>query len=100
MIASCLSTSGGELLVAVRVTPRSPRLTLDPPRGGRLIVRVNAPPAEGAANKAVRNLLAKRFGIAPSRTRIVRGETARDKLVALEGVSLEDATRVIEGLSA
>lgn len=86
--------------MAVRVTPRSPRLKLDPPRDGRLIVRVNAPPAEGAANKAVRKLLAKRFGVAPSRTRIVRGESARDKLVALEGVSLEDAVRVVEELAS
>lgn len=86
--------------MAVRVTPRSPRLKLDPPRDGKLIVRVNAPPAEGAANKAVCKLLAKRFGVAPSRTRIVRGDSARDKLVALEGVSLEDAERVIEELTS
>ncbi|MBK5230606.1 MAG: DUF167 domain-containing protein [Thermoleophilia bacterium] len=100
MTASCLSTSGGEVLVAVRVTSRSPRLKLDRPRDGRLIVRVNAPPVQGSANKAVCKLLAKQFGVAPSRTRIVRGETARDKLVALAGVSLEDAARVVAELTS
>lgn len=87
MGAECLSVSGGEVIVAVRVTPRSPRQAVDGERGGRLIVRVNAPPADGAANASVRKLLAKAFGLPPSRVRIVRGETSRDKSVALEGLT-------------
>jgi uncharacterized protein (TIGR00251 family) len=86
--------------VEVRVTPRSPRLRLDPPRNGRLIVRVNAPPADGAANEEVRKLLAKSFGLAKSNVRIARGETARDKTVELAGLDMAVAERVVTELSA
>lgn len=99
MSSSCLSASGDEVLVAVRVTPRSPRLQLDAPRDGRLIVRVNAPPADGAANEQVIKLMAKRFGLSRSSLRIVRGGTSRDKLIALRGVSLSSAEQVVEALS-
>lgn len=95
MGAQCLSVSGGEVILAVRVTPRSPRQSVDGQRGGRLIVRVNAPPADGAANTAVCKLLAKAFGVAPSRVRIVRGQAARDKSVALEGLGEADAAAVL-----
>lgn len=82
------------------MTPRSPRLRLDPPRNGRLIVRVNAPPADGAANEEVRKLLAKSFGVAKTNVQIARGETARDKTVLLAGLSLQAAQQVVAGLGA
>lgn len=95
MSAECLSVSGGDVIVAVRVTPRSPRQGVDGERAGRLIVRVNAPPADGAANASVRKLLAKAFGLPASRVRIVRGETSRDKSVAFEGLNESSAAAVI-----
>lgn len=52
---------------------------------GVLRARVKAPPLEGRANKALRKLIAKRAGVAPSRVTIVRGEKARTKLVRIEG---------------
>jgi hypothetical protein len=51
---------------------------------GVLVVRVNAPPVEGKANKAVCKLLAKHYGVPPSRVEIVRGHNARDKVVRLD----------------
>ena len=54
-------------------------------RDGVLHVRVTAPPVDGAANKAMRKLIAKQAGVAPSRVQIARGETGRRKLVAIEG---------------
>jgi uncharacterized protein len=56
-------------------------------RAGALVVRVTAPPTESRANTAVRRLLAKRLGVAPGRVTVVRGETARDKLIEVEGVA-------------
>lgn len=52
---------------------------------GVLRARVKAPPLEGRANKALRKLIAKRAGVAPSLVTIVRGEKARTKLVRIEG---------------
>ena len=72
--------------LAVRVQPRAPRDELAGEREGRLLVRVTAPPLDGKANIAVTKLLAKRLGVAPGRVRIVRGQSARDKVVEVEGL--------------
>jgi uncharacterized protein (TIGR00251 family) len=71
-------------LVTVRVRPGSSRNEIAGEKDGVLIVRVNAPPVDGKANTAVRKLLAKHYGIAPSRVEIVRGHTAREKVVRLD----------------
>jgi uncharacterized protein len=70
----------------VRVQPRARREEIAGERDGALIVRVTAPPVDGRANDAVRKLLAKRLGIAPGRVSVVRGATARDKLVEIDGM--------------
>ncbi|SDD07634.1 DUF167 domain-containing protein [Ruegeria marina] len=71
--------------VNVRVTPKARRDSLSL-RDGTLRVTVTAPPEDGKANEAVRKLLARAMGIAPSRLHLRRGQTARDKtFVCLEG---------------
>jgi uncharacterized protein len=49
-------------------------------------VRVTAPPVEGRANDALRRLVARRAGVAPSRVTLVRGEKSREKTLAVEGI--------------
>ena len=68
--------------IAVRVTPRAGREAIEP--GDPLRIRVTAPADEGRANEAVRQLLAKALGIAPSRLTLLRGQTSRDKLFQIE----------------
>lgn len=53
--------------------------------------RVSAPPVDGKANKALRRLVAKRLGVAPSRVTLVRGERSREKLLEVEGLEREEA---------
>ena len=74
----------GGLEIRVRVTPRGGRdaLTLDD--AGAIHVRVTAPPEDGKANAAVRKLLARALGIAPSRLTLVGGATSRDKLFRID----------------
>jgi uncharacterized protein YggU (UPF0235/DUF167 family) len=55
-------------------------------REGAVVIRVTAPPVDGKANDALCRLVAKRAGVAPSRVHIVRGHSARDKVLAVEGV--------------
>ena len=79
--------------VEVRVVPRASR---DELAGfddvGRLKVRLTAPPVEGATNRALVKLLAKRLGVSRSAVSVVRGETSRNKLVEIDGLS-DDAMR-------
>lgn len=76
--------------VRVRVQPRASRDEIQDWQGGALRVRVTAPPVEGEANMAIRKLLAKALGVAPSTVEVVRGERARDKVVRVAGLSLAD----------
>ena len=74
----------------MRLTPRADReaVVLD---GDVVRARVSAPPVGGQANAALVKLLAKALGVPKSRLKIVRGETARDKLVRVDGLSAADA---------
>jgi uncharacterized protein len=78
--------------IAVRVQPRASRDEIVGERAGVLVLRVMAPPVEGRANVAVCRLVAKRVGVPASRVKVVRGESARDKLLEIEGRD-EDALR-------
>lgn len=68
---------------ALRVRPRARHEALVV-EGDRLTARVNAPPAEGRANEAVRRMLAAALGVAPTRLTLIRGAGARDKLFRLD----------------
>ena len=80
-----------ETRLTVEVRPRAGRDEIAGWQGARLRVRVTAPPADGAANEAVRALLAERLGCAPSRVEIVRGHAARTKIVRIVGLAPHEA---------
>jgi uncharacterized protein len=71
----------------VRVITRARRDEIGDERGGRLLIRLTAPPVDGAANAALRRLVARRAGVPARRVTIVRGQTSRDKLVRVEGLT-------------
>ena len=75
-----------DTVIGVRVTPRSARDEITGWQDGALRVRLRAPPVDGKANEALRQLLAKRLGVAPSAVSIVSGETARLKRVRVDGI--------------
>jgi uncharacterized protein (TIGR00251 family) len=78
----------GEL--RVRLQPRARRAEMAGVRDGALLVRVTAPPVDGKANAALCKLLASALGVPPSAVAVVRGHTARDKLVQVEGVATRE----------
>ena len=78
------------MIVAVRVIPRSPRSAITGMRGGALLVRLHAPPVDGAANDALIELLAQAFGRPRRDVSLVSGATSRDKRVAIQGLSETD----------
>ena len=81
-------TSEG-LILRVRVQPRSSKAGITGVQGDYLKVCVNAPAAEGAANRACREVLAKAFGIPKGRVEIVSGLKSREKRILLKGVEKE-----------
>ena len=51
---------------------------------GSLTVYTKAPAIEGRANAAAVKLLAKHFGVAPSKVKLVRGASSRYKVFELD----------------
>jgi uncharacterized protein len=81
--------------IDVRLRPRGHRDELLGMRDGVLQARVTAPPVDGRANDALRRLIAKRIGVAPSRVAVVRGAKSRDKVVAVDGVPAAALARAL-----
>jgi len=80
-----------DLLIAVRVRPRSSRSCVERDNAGRLVVCVHAPAAEGAANRECVAVLAKALTVAKSAITIVRGQRGRSKQIAVEGMAPREA---------
>jgi len=80
----------------VKVQPKASRDQVVGYRGGVLQLRVTAPPDKGRANAAVVALLADALGVAKSRVRIVRGQSSRDKVLAVESLTQEDVRGLLE----
>ena len=56
---------------------------------GAIVIRVTAPPVDGKANAALCAFIAKAARVPSSHVDVVRGQTSRDKVVRVEGVTLE-----------
>ena len=71
----------------VRVIPRASKPGIAGTRDGALLVRLQSPPAEGAANAELIQILAKTLHVPRGSISIVAGERSRQKRVQIEGVS-------------
>jgi uncharacterized protein len=83
------------MLISVRVIPRSGRTSLEW-ENETLKARLTVPPVDGAANEALIALLAERLGLAKRAIKIVRGATARQKTIEIEGLTLEEVMQKLQ----
>ena len=84
------------VFIDVRVIPRAARPGLAGTRDGAVLVRVSAPPVDGAANAELIHVLAKELGVAKRQVTIVAGERGRMKRVKVEGVTAERVAEVFK----
>jgi uncharacterized protein (TIGR00251 family) len=70
-------------MIEVRVIPRAQKTEFSGERDGRMVVRLAAPPVDGAANDALIAFLAEHYHVPRSRVRIVSGERSRNKRVEI-----------------
>jgi len=73
-------------VIAVRVIPRAGKSGLAGRRGDAYVVRVTAPPVEGAANAELVEVLAEALGVPRRQVAIVGGERSRQKSVRVSGI--------------
>ena len=81
----------GGCTISIRVQPKASRNRVIGYRDGSLRLSVTAQPHDGQANAAVLELLADILGVAKSRLRIVRGHSSRDKVIAVDGLTDQEA---------
>ena len=89
------STADG-VIVRVRVIPRAGTSGVAGTRAGALLVRLTAPPVEGAANAELIDVMASALGVPKRAVSIVSGERARQKRVRIAGIDAATAeTRLL-----
>ena len=72
---------------SVKVHPRARKNAITGVVGDALKLALTAPPVEGKANQAVIEFFADLFAIPRSSVTIASGETSRNKIVLIAGVS-------------
>jgi uncharacterized protein (TIGR00251 family) len=77
----------------LKVVPGALRDEVAGEHGDAIRVKLRAPPVDGRANSALISFLAGRLAIHGSALRLVAGETGRRKIVAIAGLSTDEARR-------
>jgi uncharacterized protein len=90
-----LAENEGGVTFAVRVQPRASKGGVAGELDGALKIRLAAPPVEGRANEELIRLLAELFDAPRRRIAILSGQTSKNKVVSVSGISVDEASRVL-----
>ncbi len=82
-----LTSTPTGVILDVRVIPRAKKTQVGGVRDDALVVRLAAPPVEGAANAALVEFLADTLRLPRHAIQILSGERGRRKRVAIAGVT-------------
>jgi uncharacterized protein (TIGR00251 family) len=88
-----IAPSRDGVVIEVRVIPRANRSGPAGVRDGALLLRLQAPPVEGAANAEVVDILADILGVRRGAVTILSGHHNRRKRIAVAGITMEHAAR-------
>lgn len=91
-----MSQDSASARLTVRLTPRGGANRIDGWRDGVLLARVRTPAVDGRANYALIALLAGALGLRESSVRILRGQTARTKVLSVEGLTQAELDQRLE----
>ena len=79
MSADWYRLDGEDLVLLLKVQPRAPADAFAGVHGGRLAVRIKAPPVDGKANNHLVKWLAGEFGVKRAAVSIESGASSRQK---------------------
>jgi uncharacterized protein len=86
--------------VTVRAKPRASHSRIASVDGLKVEVALAAPPVDGAANEALLELFAQALAVNKSSLRLVLGQTGKQKVVEITGLSEAEVTaRLVAKLS-
>lgn len=84
------------LMLQIHVQPNAKKTEIVGLHGEALKVKLQAPPVEGQANQALMKFFAKCFAIPIKQVLLVRGETSRQKTLALFGTTRAPETLLLQ----
>jgi len=90
-----LTTTPHGVELTVRVIPRASASKIAGVRNHALLVRLSAPPVEGAANEALAELLSATFAVPRRAVTLLSGQRGRLKRVAIAGRTLAEVREVL-----
>jgi len=90
-----VSTQESEASILVRASPNAARNQVVGFTGKALHVKVAAPPVKGKANKELISYLSQILNVSKGRIRIIKGHTARNKVIAIDGISQQEITELL-----
>jgi len=90
-----LTLDGDDVLMLVKVVPKSSRDRIVGELDGALKVAVSAAPEKGAANKAVCKLIAKAMGLRNSQVQVDTGHASPRKTLRITGTSIEHVRDIL-----
>jgi hypothetical protein len=82
-------------IIDIRVIPRARKSEFAGIRKNAILVRLNAPPVDGAANTELIRLLADTLGVPQRDIQIVSGERSRGKRVRIRGRTAAEVERIL-----
>lgn len=93
--ASPRSERSPAAVLSLRIQPRASKNEIIQREGGKIKVRLTAPPVDGAANEALILFLSDVLGVTRSHVEIMSGLTSREKIIRIMGMSEADARRLL-----
>ena len=84
--------------LTIRVVPRASKPGIAGIRDGALLVRLQSPPVEGAANEELIQVMANAFGVTRRDVAIVAGEHSKLKRIAIGTVDRRHLELVLKSL--
>lgn len=81
----------GSVLIELHVMPNAARTEPCGLHDGALRLRLHAPPVDGKANEALQVWLARTLGVPRSAVQLLRGATARRKLLGVDAAAAAQA---------
>lgn len=91
-----LKESATGISFAVKVHPRARKNAITGTTGDALKLALTAPPVDGKANQAVIEFFADLFAISRSSVTIASGETSRNKVIRVNGISAEQVRQKLQ----
>ena len=90
-----LQVSVGGVTFAVKLHPRAKKNTITGELGYALKVSLTTPPVDGRANEACIEFFAKLLNVPRSSVTIASGQTSRNKVIRVVGLSAEELRKRI-----